>query len=75
MPSLRGLGTCLAPVLPLATHGLGRRYGELVALEGLDLQVSPGSIVGLVGPNGSGKTTALRLVTGLDSPDAGRAAV
>lgn len=74
-PSLKGLGACLASVLPLATHGLGRRYGELVALEGLDLQVSPGSIVGLVGPNGSGKTTALRLVTGLDSPDAGRAAV
>ena len=74
-PSPGGLGACLAPVLPLAAHGLCRRYGALVAVDGLDLQVSPGSIVGLVGPNGSGKTTALRLVTGLESPDAGRATV
>ncbi len=74
-PSPGGLGACLAPVVPLSTHGLSRRYRALVALDRLELQVAQGSIVGLVGPNGSGKTTALRLVAGLDSPDAGRATV
>lgn len=62
-------------MLPLVTRGLRRRYGDLVAIDGLELEVAPGSVVGLLGPNGSGKTTALRLVVGLDAPDAGLATV
>jgi ABC-type branched-subunit amino acid transport system ATPase component len=59
----------------LAAHGLSKRFGSLVALSGLDLVVEPRSIVALVGPNGSGKTTALRLLGGSMPPDEGRVAL
>jgi branched-chain amino acid transport system permease protein len=52
-------------------RGLARRYDDLVALEGLDVDVVPGEIAALIGPNGSGKTTALRLLAGAEPPDAG----
>jgi branched-chain amino acid transport system permease protein len=55
----------------LEVRGLARRFGGLVALEGLDLDVRPGGVVALVGPNGSGKTTALRLLAGTMRPDSG----
>ena len=48
-----------------------RRYGDVVALEGLSLTVPKGRMVGFVGPNGAGKTTAMRIVLGLQDPDAG----
>jgi ABC-2 type transport system ATP-binding protein len=48
-----------------------KRFGETVALAGLDLAVAPGEVVGLVGPNGAGKTTAIRLALGFLRPDAG----
>jgi branched-chain amino acid transport system permease protein len=50
---------------------LTKRYGDLVALEGLDIDVPAGEIVALIGPNGSGKTTALRLLAGTERADAG----
>jgi branched-chain amino acid transport system permease protein len=56
----------------LEVRGLARRFGGLVALEGLDLDVRPGGVVALVGPNGSGKTTALRLLAGTMRPDSGK---
>lgn len=59
----------IAPVLDVA--GLTRAFGGLVAVDGLDLAVHRGAIVGLLGPNGSGKTTALNLISGLLRPDAG----
>ena len=55
----------------LAGRALAKRYGDLVALEGLDIDMPAGEIVALIGPNGSGKTTALRLLAGTEHPDAG----
>jgi branched-chain amino acid transport system ATP-binding protein/branched-chain amino acid transport system permease protein len=55
----------------LCACGLSKRYGDLVALEGLDLEVVAGEVTALIGPNGSGKTTALRLLAGAERPDAG----
>jgi branched-chain amino acid transport system ATP-binding protein len=55
----------------LAITGLTRRFGGLVAVDGLTLEVRPGEIVGLLGPNGSGKTTVLNLISGALKSDAG----
>jgi ABC-2 type transport system ATP-binding protein len=57
------------PVLQL--RGVRKTYGELVAVDQLDLEVRPGDCVALIGHNGSGKTTTLRLVAGLLEPTAG----
>ena len=51
---------------------LRKAFGGVVALDGLSLQLARGETVALVGPNGSGKTTALRLISGAESPDSGR---
>jgi ABC-2 type transport system ATP-binding protein len=59
----------------LETHHLTKRYGSFTALDDLSFSVSPGEIVGLLGPNGSGKTTALRLVLGFLRPTSGTASV
>src|SRR5207253_3248108 len=55
--------------------GLGKRFGQTVALDGLSFTVTPGEITGFVGPNGAGKTTTMRVILGLDAPDAGTAVV
>src|SRR6478752_3285942 len=55
----------------ISTRGLTKRYGSQPALQGLDLTVPRGSVYGFLGPNGSGKTTTLRLLVGLMRPDAG----
>jgi putative spermidine/putrescine transport system ATP-binding protein len=51
--------------------GLRKAYGDVVALEGLDLEVRQGEFFTLLGPSGSGKTTTLRLIAGFEAPDAG----
>ena len=56
-------------------QGLVKRFGEVVALDGLDLSVPEGSILGLLGPNGAGKTTAVNILTTVLQPDAGTAHV
>ena len=53
----------------LRTVGLAKRYGDHVALDGVDLAVPEGSVYGLVGPNGAGKTTLLALLAGLRRPE------
>jgi zinc transport system ATP-binding protein len=53
-------------------EGVSVRYGEVVALEGIDLAVEAGDFLGIIGPNGSGKTTLIRVMLGLLTPDAGR---
>jgi ABC-type branched-subunit amino acid transport system ATPase component len=55
----------------LEVRGLSRRFGGLRAVDALDLSVGAGEIVGLLGPNGSGKTTAMNLISGALVPDAG----
>ncbi|OIR02567.1 putative ABC transporter ATP-binding protein YbhF [mine drainage metagenome] len=55
----------------IAVAGLCKRFGALAALERLDFSVSPGEIFGLVGPDGAGKTTAMRLCAGVMRPDEG----
>ncbi|HUJ42011.1 MAG TPA: ABC transporter ATP-binding protein [Opitutaceae bacterium] len=55
--------------------GLRRVFGEVVAVAGLDLDVAAGEIFGLVGPDGAGKTTTMRMLTGILPPSAGRAEV
>ncbi len=52
--------------------GLRKRYGDVVALAGVDLVIRPGEFFTLLGPSGSGKTTLLRLIAGFERPDAGR---
>ena len=56
-------------------RGLARRFGAQLALDGVDLRVEPGEAFGLLGANGAGKTTFLRLVTGYLLPSAGRVLV
>ncbi|HYL41332.1 MAG TPA: ABC transporter ATP-binding protein [Candidatus Binatus sp.] len=59
------------PEIAVATHGLRKRYGHTVALDGLDLAVPRGVVYGFLGPNGAGKTTTIRCLLGLVHPDAG----
>src|SRR5919199_6561986 len=56
----------------LQTEGLVKRYGDLVAVDHVDLTVPAGDVYGLLGPNGAGKTTFMRMLFGLIRPDAGR---
>jgi branched-chain amino acid transport system ATP-binding protein len=58
-----------APILNVSK--LVKRFGGFFALDGLSFHVSPGEILGLVGPNGSGKTTAINVISGLYAPDGG----
>ncbi len=55
----------------IRTEGLVKRYGKVVALDGLDLNVPSGTVLGLLGPNGAGKTTAVRILTTLLDADEG----
>ncbi|MGO9854698.1 MAG: ATP-binding cassette domain-containing protein [Acidimicrobiales bacterium] len=59
----------------IRTEGLTKRYGTVDALSNLDLAVTPGEVLGYLGPNGSGKTTTIRLLLGLIRPTAGRSEI
>src|SRR5262249_16939993 len=58
---------------PVVTRGLVKRYGDLVAVDHVDLTVERGDVFGYLGPNGAGKTTSLRMLLGLIRPSEGRA--
>ena len=59
----------------IVLEGVAKRFGDVQALDGLDLAVAPGTVYGLLGPNGAGKTTAVRVLTTLIRPDTGIARV
>jgi ABC-2 type transport system ATP-binding protein len=61
--------------LTVSARGLVRRFGSVTALDGLGFEARRGELLGLVGPDGAGKTTAIRAVAGLLAPDAGQARV
>jgi ABC-2 type transport system ATP-binding protein len=56
---------------PLRVQGLRKAYADVVAVDGLDLEIAPGECFGLLGPNGAGKTTTIEICEGLLQPDAG----
>jgi ABC-2 type transport system ATP-binding protein len=59
----------------IEVSGLRKRFGPIVALDGMTFTVQPGQVTGFVGPNGAGKSTTMRVVLGLDAPDEGTALI
>ena len=59
----------------VVVSGLRKRFGSTVALDQMSFTVSPGQVTGFVGPNGAGKSTTMRVIVGLDAPDAGSALI
>jgi ABC-2 type transport system ATP-binding protein len=67
----RGGETPAFPTKAIEAHGLTKRFGARTVVDDIDLEVEEGEIVGFLGPNGSGKTTTIRMLCGLLKPDAG----
>lgn len=65
----------MTPASAIEVHVVAKRFGDVTALDGLDLEVQAGTVFGLLGPNGAGKTTLVRIVATLLKPDAGRVEV
>ncbi len=65
----------VSEVPAIEISGLVKRYGDAVALDGIDLSVAEGSVFGFLGPNGAGKTTTLRIITGLARATSGEARI
>ena len=63
------------PDYVIKAEKLSRNFGDIKAVQGLDLEVEKGCIYGFLGPNGSGKTTAIRMLIGLLQPSSGKAQV
>jgi len=59
----------------IEVHGVRKRFGPTLALDGMSFTVEPGQVTGFVGPNGAGKSTTMRVILGLDAADEGKALV
>jgi ABC-2 type transport system ATP-binding protein len=59
----------------IEARGLVKRYGSVTAVDHLSFDVRPGTVTGFLGPNGAGKSTTMRMILGLDRPDAGMARI
>jgi ABC-2 type transport system ATP-binding protein len=59
----------------ISVQGLTKRFGDVLAVDGLDFDVAPGTVTGFLGPNGAGKTTTLRMLLGLVAPTSGTATI
>ena len=59
------------PEMAILTQKLTRRFGNLTAVDGIDLQVAAGQFFGFLGPNGAGKSTTIKILTGLFAPTSG----
>ena len=59
----------------IEVNGLRKRFGPVMALDGMTFTVQPGQVTGFVGPNGAGKSTTMRVILGLDAPDQGTALI
>ena len=70
-----GLRHLLSHGREIEIDGLRKRFGPVQALDGMTFTVHPGQVTGFVGPNGAGKSTTMRVVVGLDAPDAGTATI
>ena len=57
--------------LAVSCHGLVKRYGNLIAVDGIDLEIRRGECFGMLGPNGAGKTTTIEILQGILGADAG----
>src|ERR1700733_7952502 len=64
-----------SPEFAVITDGLTKRFGDLVAVDAIDLHVEPGTVMSLLGPNGAGKTTTVRMLATLSEPTSGTASV
>src|ERR1700739_1754779 len=60
------------PTAAISTENLPRRFGDLVAVQNVNLRVAPGQFFGFLGPNGAGKSTTIKMLTGLLAPTSGR---
>jgi len=70
-----GCGIFISMNATIEIDGLRKRFGSTQALDGMTFTVQPGQVTGFVGPNGAGKSTTMRVVLGLDAPDAGTATI
>src|ERR687883_267935 len=74
-PDDNGRTLLLDTTYAIEATGLTKRFGDTVALDGVDLAAREGTVLGVLGPNGAGKTTAVRILATLLRPDAGRTLV
>src|SRR5581483_2049981 len=75
LPTRPGQGCLKEPSSLIAVERLTKSYGSSRAVDDVTFRVAPGKVTGFLGPNGAGKSTTMRLILGLDRPDAGRAVI